>query len=368
MRRESAVKRTVIIGLAELVVALLGMAFSHPAEGATGSNIVTHLLAKGEPSAQFQAIRVVPWEDPLERAFQCEIPAGWRIRGGLIRRNAVDPRAVIELVSPDDQIHIQCGDAAIPVFYLPMPFFPEGSLYSPGYGVVGKTKSYVSGLQFAREYSLAMAARFGKNIRITDEKERNDIAVIKNSFFPPSAPGGLHKATCGEVSLSLERNGRPLSGYCFATTEFIGSGSGGMWLVPDLLFCFGPPERWAEEIMIVSHVFASSRVNPEWFARNLENGRQIAEIINTTNQSISKTINRGWEERNRNREALSNARQDATMGRERWVDEDGNTYIAPGSCEHFFRLPNGQTIGSPSSDAPFAGAERMKLTRKPTLE
>ena len=368
MQGEGAVKKTMIVDLAVFAIASLGLVLGHPAEGATGSNIVARLPGKGEPSGRLQAIRVVPWEDPLERAFQCEIPAGWQIRGGLIRRNAVDPRAVLELVSPDDQIHIQCGDAAIPVFYLPMPFYPEGSLYSPGYGVVGKTRSYLSGLQFAREYSLAMAARFGKNIQVTDAKERNDIAALLNSFFPPPAPGNLHKATCGEVLFSLERNGRSFSGYCFATTEFIGNSSGGMWLVPYVLFCFAPPERSAEAVLVISHVFASSHVSPEWFARNLENGRQVAEIINKTNQSLSRTINRGWEERNRNQGALSDARQDATMGRERWIDQDGNTYIASGSCEYFFRLPNGQTIGSPSSDPPLAGAERINLTRKPVLE
>lgn len=96
---------------------------------------------EGESKLAVSLPEFVPWEDPQEKAFRLQVPKGWQVSGGLFRYASVDIRFEVVAVSPDEKIIIRLGDHEVPPFIEPNPTlafsgFPEGSLYSPRYGVV----------------------------------------------------------------------------------------------------------------------------------------------------------------------------------------------------------------------------------------
>jgi len=85
----------------------------------------------------------VQWQrvtDPNERAFTVEVPVGWHVEVGVVRRNGIDPRPVITMRSADRAISLFYGDHRIPVFTAPSELlasggFQEGMLFVPAPGM-----------------------------------------------------------------------------------------------------------------------------------------------------------------------------------------------------------------------------------------
>ncbi len=125
----------------------------------TFARILKSFRIKGAPPGSASAVKLpafVQWQDPRENAFSLQVPKGWSIDGGMFRFATVDIRAEVTAVSPDGKISLRLGDKDIPLFTEPNPTlamagFHEGSLYSPGYGVVFLVKRYLPGVQFAEE-------------------------------------------------------------------------------------------------------------------------------------------------------------------------------------------------------------------------
>src|ERR1035441_5110088 len=75
--------------------------------------------------------------DTGEQAFSMETPRGWKVQGGLLRKGPLDPRAEVDMVSPDGRVNVRMGDWGVPHFTVPTRQmeqlgFTEGKPYSAG--------------------------------------------------------------------------------------------------------------------------------------------------------------------------------------------------------------------------------------------
>jgi hypothetical protein len=75
------------------------------------------------------------FQDPAEHSFQIAVPQGWKITGGLYRFAPLDPRMMVDMVSPDGRTDIRLGDYRVPRFATLTPIlrglgFHEGSSYN----------------------------------------------------------------------------------------------------------------------------------------------------------------------------------------------------------------------------------------------
>ena len=55
-----------------------------------------------------------PWmlyTDPHEHAYTIEVPRGWQVSGGIMRRSALQPYSVVTLRSPGGATEMLLGDA-----------------------------------------------------------------------------------------------------------------------------------------------------------------------------------------------------------------------------------------------------------------
>ena len=73
-------------------------------------------------------------QDPAEQAFSIEVPQGWKITGGLYRFGLLDPRLMVDMVSPDGKIDIRFGDYRVPPFAPLTPTLASLGFSSDGFG------------------------------------------------------------------------------------------------------------------------------------------------------------------------------------------------------------------------------------------
>src|SRR5579863_6969441 len=59
------------------------------------------------------------FDDPNEHAFAIDVPAGWKVEGGLVRRGPVDLSMFLRALSPDGSILLILGDPAPAYFGTP---------------------------------------------------------------------------------------------------------------------------------------------------------------------------------------------------------------------------------------------------------
>ena len=137
-------------------------------------------MAQQQPRYQF-----VRWQDPVEQAVSFEVPQSWSMRGGLVRRTALDYTFTGRLQSPDGQIEIFMGDPNLPPFVLPnqmleMSGMGEGSWYQMTDGTRALVQRYQTGAQFAGSYVQQAFGRTLGSVQITRAQDRPDISEYVN--------------------------------------------------------------------------------------------------------------------------------------------------------------------------------------------
>src|ERR1700730_15745420 len=70
------------------------------------------LFSKAHAAAQGSAdsSSFVPWREPNEGAYSLDVPRGWKVGGGILRRTPVDVRSAVNAAYPDGAIRVLLGD------------------------------------------------------------------------------------------------------------------------------------------------------------------------------------------------------------------------------------------------------------------
>jgi hypothetical protein len=323
-----------------LVRILQTFQFTAPAQGAAAGN------ADADAS-----IRYVQWQDPNEQAFTLDVPQGWKVSGGLIRRNAVDPRGCVQALSPEGDVVISSGDAAVPTFTLPgfSQFFPEGSDYSPGYGVVMKVMRYKPGTQFAAEYVQSRLGQAFSDISITGSRDRPDIAQVFNQINARyNTQVVATQLAMGEVTFTARYQGKPVQGYWFAgtqlTTTDMGGVQGGLWHVPHLVGYIAAPPKAPLARAVMEHMIKSTGLNPQWVAMQQGLTANVSNIVTETNNALSGIIIKGHEARQAVHDNTSRKWSNMMLGQTDLVDPDtGQTYKAASGHNYYWARPGSNT-------------------------
>ena len=305
-------------------------------------------------------LRYVAWQDPNEQAFTVEVPEGWKVTGGLIRRNAVDPRGCLQIASSDGDVVISSGDATVPTFTLPgfSEFFPEGSDYSPGYGVAMKVMRYKTGTQFAGEYVQTRVAQSISDVVITGSRDRADIAQAINEINARYSISGVQtQLTMGEVTFTGRYQGKAVEGYWFAGTQLTtvaSSGAPGLWNVPNLIGYVATPQKAPLAQAVMAHMVNSTNISPQWVAMQQGLTANVSKIVSETNNAISGIITKTYEGRQAAQDNISRKWSNMMLGQTDLVDPDtGQTYKAASGHNYYWVRPGSNTgVGTSTYDRP----------------
>jgi hypothetical protein len=253
-------------------------------------------------------IEYVKWQDPKENAFSLEVPRGWEVSGGMFRFASVDTRTAVEVLSPDGQIRITAGDAEIPTFVLPDQLlqstgFPEGSWYSPGYGVTMMVMHYLSGVEFAEEYVKTKVAKGCSELTFEEKRDRPDVAEAINNIHAQYNLGTMSiTLNTGEVAFTCQKDSEAMRGYYFAGTQLTtgyGAEGSGLWNVQFLFGYLAAAPKADLAQAVLSQMITSFRPNPEWVRRQQNLTAETSEIVARTHAEISEMIDQAYWNRQR---------------------------------------------------------------------
>ncbi len=262
----------------------------------------------------------------------------------MFRFAPVDVRPCVQIISPDGRIRVSGGDSEIPTFSIPFsPFFPEGSDYSPGYGVVMKVRRYVTGLAFAKEYAQYHIAKGCTDFAFTEARDRPDAAQHINELNSRITVGGIRmRLTMGEVAFTCRRGGEKYCGYCFAGTTSVtypaADGEGGIWKVDHLHGFLAAADRVDIAQAVLNHGLRTTRVNPQWFGMQRGIAAESGRIVAETHAYITKIISDSYWRRQAVYDDLSRKRSNSILGLTDVVDpETGETYKVASGHNYYWR-------------------------------
>lgn len=286
------------------------------------------------------------WQDPKEQAFSLLVPKGWQVSGGLKRFHAVDVRPELVAMSPDRSVVVRIGDADIPPMALASAWlartgFPEGSIYSPGYGLKQLVMRYLPGAQFATRYYLPR--RVGK---VSQARANNFRRAAEQA-------NALHRRNqtnitvdMGEVFYTAQNQGRPLAGYLFVQTSKVELPSApgmGNWHVDMIFGYLARPDREDLAKRVLAAMAASFRISPEWMkAQNRLTG-QTSGTVTETNRQIQGIIAEIFRNKQQSRER-SAGRYIRGAVRGTVLVEDPNTgrrMEVPGGSNYYWQSSGG---------------------------
>ncbi|HMW91461.1 MAG TPA: hypothetical protein PKE54_15640 [Candidatus Obscuribacter sp.] len=225
--------------------------------------------------------------DPDQQAFTVEVPAGWKVEGGLVRPRAIDARPWVKTYSPDGRIMAFIGDAKFPPYTMPnaqltMLGFPEGSNYQGS-----MVKSYIPARRFAEMYARANLKGVD-DLRVVEEHGHPDLAREINGTV------GASKSEAASIKLTGSYQGKPGVAYYLACTKAtIGYGTG-MWWITLLAGEMSPAEYDQEGLAAITHMLSTFKYDPQWKANSVATAGEVSRQYTAASQAASRAITQNY--------------------------------------------------------------------------
>ena len=291
----------------------------HPggASAAQNNPAPPQAAAPGVPPAQ--GLTDVSWStftDPYENAFSIEVPQGWRVAGGVVRKIPLWPSMVLRVLSPDRRTLIAVGDPDSVPYNAPIAArdyvqrFTERAM-----------SEACSGLQIGAVTDLPDVERFASSKSLGPY---NQWSAAQASF---SCSGGRQAGMAGQAIAVLQYMTTLRSGHAQVLAAFVTTTG---------------KEEQADALL--NHVVASFRQNPEWSARQQQIGQQLA-----------KGAMARWQGEQRQFQQMD----DAITNTAHFVGPDGRRYDLDARSRYQWLTPDGQTVGTDTPTPPSPGSKLL---------
>ncbi len=326
--------------------------------GALAALVLAWHSAAAQSSAPVASIPLVSnWRkfiDPQEQAFEVDVPQGWKVTGGTVRRNALQYRNWVSAIAPGGATILGLNDPGewsyvVPTPMLAMAGFGVGSLYNGGGGTLYTVEPYLDGSQFAVRWGGRKLQRLCGSIKLTGSRERPELTGQINAI---AGAWGIHH-DAGEASFACVKDGMQLSAYALTDVVSISGAAGAIWYAETIVGFLAPSPVAGVAAGLLSHMVKSVRVNPQWVARNSNMSVQVSQIAAKTNAAISDTIMNGWESRGAAIDHVMEEGSRARLGIDIYSDpRTGTKYTVANDHKFYWANPAGVVVGTDTDTAP----------------
>lgn len=277
------------------------------------------------------------WTDPSENAYSVEVPAGWRVSGGIKRLGTTGRVSETVAQSPDGQMTVRSGDVSIPHQFVEpnQTLFNngqrEGQWASGGFFIL----RFMPAVNFATDYINRNVGRTCGNLQWLRQADRPD-------YVQNLAARGLllqrNHYTAGEVIFTCQRGGESYVGYLFVETSVNPNpGVANVWNVTKIEGFIAPANRATQTDAILQRMLSSTSVNPQWWraevgadARVMENHRRYREFSENLQRQTQAERWASWDRR-------TEQTGDTLQGRTRVVDpETGEAFKVENTSNYYW--------------------------------
>jgi len=312
----------------------------------------------GSTAASALASSWTAFQDPVEHAFSLQVPVGWKITGGLYRFGPLDPRAMVDMVSPNGKTDIRFGDYHVPPYAtlsatMRQLGWGEGHAYSPRNMAQQIVANYRPGWVFADLYG---QGRFSSSCTRLILKSMRKADPVHQS-------GPHMTTTAGEVVYTCESPGGPQMAYVFAETQLTEIEGIGNWGVPWLYSFITPGDQAGDAMKTALHALASFAVNPQWEYRQFQINGEANQVIMQDFERNMAAIHADYERRSAAFESQSESWDRIIRGVDLTTDPVDGTKreVAMGTGGAHWINGVGNIITSPAQP----GADYRKLNTVP---
>jgi hypothetical protein len=210
------------------------------------------------------------FSDKSENAFHLQVPAGWRVQGGIERFSATNAQGWVTAVYPNGSTFLFLGDPSIPNFEEPNPamLIQEGTWIVSSVGAAMPVAPYLPGTDFASLYAQHELSKTCSNFRPSSTSERPALVtrieqkLAGSSFHPPG-----QRVDGGIALFSCDIKGKPHSAGVIAATVLLPlPNGGGIWYVAALYGFRTPKGLESAAERNVETMQSSFVTDPQWQA------------------------------------------------------------------------------------------------------
>ena len=304
----------------------------------------------GEAAQAVSHTTFTRFRDPSEGAFTIDVPSGWKVEGGLLRKSTLDVRPFVWMNSPDGSTAIHLRDPSFGTFIIPSQMLAtahlqEGMTYTPGYGNIWVIARYLPGPQFAQWYAAKLAADTQtSDVQIKSVNPRQDLSKSQTTGIVQEQTIG------GEVEFTCMRNGQECAGKVVAATRLHVTSTmpdSALWFI-DLLASFVTVrERYGATDQMLQHMIASTEWNPQWEAMQSQTAYNTGQIAREASQYTAQVMEEVHRNRERADERIHQNRIDTIRGVVRLKDPNtGEELEGVAGRNYYYRAPGGRAFGA----------------------
>ncbi len=299
------------------------------------------------PAAAQANLQWRKWQDPKEGAFSINVPAGWRVEGGLVRNAPLDVRLDVLVSSPDGLVQIRIGDAMIPPFVVPTQLlaqagFAEGRWYSPGYGVNFLVQRYLPASYFMTQWYLPQQVGHIQNVLV--RVHRAQAQQISQKL---SQNGIQVRVDMADMTFQTRTNQGQYNGYAMIQTKLVSmpGSQGATWEVSKMTAYLADPRAEALAAAVYSGVVGGFQWNPQWYARQLQIIGASSEIIHQADNEILKIIQDVIKNRQQAFDRANKKWDEYIRGTRTIIGPDGKPHEVQDGFDKYIMTPDGQIYG-----------------------
>ncbi|RPI27665.1 MAG: hypothetical protein EHM61_07680 [Acidobacteria bacterium] len=346
-----------IYGMAGMFYAIAAPADRYEKEKPSLIGILTSFrFAPPQQAPQASAVAGIRWvsfRDPNEGAFTVEVPQGWTVNGGIVRRTTTETRTIINVTSPEQDCVILNGDAEIPTYWEPDRMMQSGGwVVGRWYNQNTLLANRMTGAQYLQSYIPDRFGKFFTDVQIREVKDRPDIDQVMNARLGPIM-GASIRYHFGDAKFTARNQGKQMEGY-FSGASLISAAGITTWSMQYLNGYLAVPEKLRLAGEVLAHMYRTFQVDQTWFANNMKASMQVAEIQRKAGAEMQDILmdsywarQRSADERQRN---VINMLRSETDVKD---PQTGEEYKAEYGHNYYWFQPHSRTIvGTQTADPP----------------
>lgn len=289
---------------------------------------------------------LVAWREPRELAYTMSVPQGWRVDGGIHRRDVTHYSDGVQAMSPEGAV-VWIGDGRV------------ADCMVPGPGAAGMTQPGMCGLQSGAQFGSGYLQMMSRDLGLALTRDgvqviqRPDIAQQADEL--PRSMGLRVQSSAVEIRFRGTRQGAPVAGALMARATLFHSVQGQNFLLGTQTFYVsgfaGRPEQFGTLSRLTGVMAASRRINPVWWQQTQRINREVAEsTLNMMRQQAEAQQRSFWDRMDamdRRRDSVN----DILGGTVRLTDGDGRRYEAKSGSNYYFRDDDAARRGGRPDDA-----------------